>query len=100
MICPRRTKIFSEALRLFARWMTVLVLCTGLFSARLVWSQSTNAEQFEKRVLPVFTANCFQCHSSKLPAPRSGLVLDTKAGLEKGGVLGNDVVAGKPRKAE
>jgi Protein of unknown function (DUF1553)/Protein of unknown function (DUF1549)/Planctomycete cytochrome C len=59
-------------------------------------AQTPGDEFFKAKILPVFSANCFACHSSKLQSPRSGFVLDTKAGLRKGGVLGQDVVPGKP----
>ena len=64
-------------------------------SVRLT-AQPAGGEFFAQKILPVFASNCFPCHSSKLQSPRSGFVLDTKAGLRKGGILGNDVVPGKP----
>jgi Protein of unknown function (DUF1553)/Protein of unknown function (DUF1549)/Planctomycete cytochrome C len=59
-------------------------------------AQTPEDEFFQQKILPFFSANCFPCHSSKLASPRSGFVLDTKTGLRKGGVLGQDVVPGKP----
>ena len=54
-------------------------------------------EFFEKEIRPVFAEKCYGCHSSKLKSPMGGLVLDTKAGLKKGGNGGADSVAGRPR---
>ena len=53
-------------------------------------------ELFEKEIRPVFAAKCYGCHSSKLKSPMGGLVLDTKAGLKKGGNGGPVIVAGDP----
>jgi hypothetical protein len=58
--------------------------------------RSTGNELFEKRIRPVLAAKCYTCHSSNLKAPMGGLVLDTNAGLRKGGADGPVVVAGKP----
>ena len=53
-------------------------------------------ELFEKEIRPVFVAKCYGCHSSKLKSPMGGLVLDTKAGLKKGGNGGPVIAAGSP----
>jgi hypothetical protein len=66
-----------------------------LIAAVPVLAQS-NADLFEAKIRPVLAKNCYGCHSSKLKSPMSGLVLDTKAGLRKGGSLGAAVVSGKP----
>src|SRR5579863_1874813 len=59
-------------------------------------AQSSNADLFEAKIRPVLVAKCYACHSSQLKSPMSGLVLDTKAGLQKGGASGPVVIAGKP----
>ena len=59
-------------------------------------AQSGRADLFESKIRPVLAAKCYACHSAKLKAPMSGLVLDTKAGLAKGGALGPVVVPGNP----
>ncbi|MGD0435075.1 MAG: PSD1 and planctomycete cytochrome C domain-containing protein [Bryobacteraceae bacterium] len=53
-------------------------------------------ELFEKKIRPVLAAKCYTCHASTLRAPMGGLVLDTNAGLRKGGSDGPVVVPGKP----
>jgi len=76
---------------------TPALLVLGLVTVSTAgWSQTGNAKFFNEKVLPVLSKNCFACHSSKVDAPRSGLVMDSKAGLAKGGVLGGDVIPGKP----
>ncbi len=51
---------------------------------------------FESKIRPVLAEKCYACHSSKLSSPMGGLAMDTKAGLAKGGVLGHEIVPGKP----
>src|SRR5882672_11494540 len=48
-------------------------------------AQTPSAEFFEKEIRPVLADKCYGCHSSKLKSPMGGLVLDTKAGVRKGG---------------
>ena len=55
-----------------------------------------NDEFFETRIRPVLSSRCYACHSSRIAAPKGELVLDTKAGVLKGGRLGPAVVPGKP----
>jgi Protein of unknown function (DUF1553)/Protein of unknown function (DUF1549)/Planctomycete cytochrome C len=57
-------------------------------------AQSTGADLFEKSIRPVLANKCYGCHSSKSPSPMGGLVLDTPAGLRKGGANGPVVVPG------
>jgi hypothetical protein len=77
------------------RCLTILVSCALPFAGSLT-AQTKNEELFSSKVQPVFSAKCYGCHSSALSAPKSGLILDTKSGLVKGGMLGVDIVPGKP----
>ena len=56
----------------------------------------SNADFFEAKIRPVLAKNCYGCHSSKLKSPMSGLALDTRSGLRKGGASGPVVIPGKP----
>ena len=52
---------------------------------------------FEKNIRPLLAANCYGCHSSKLDKPMGGLLLDSRAGMLRGGKSGVPaIVAGKP----
>jgi Protein of unknown function (DUF1553)/Protein of unknown function (DUF1549)/Planctomycete cytochrome C len=64
------------------------------FAAVPLLGQSVDNEFFEKEIRPVLATKCYACHSSKLKAPMGGLVLDTKAGLRRGGATGPVVVPG------
>src|SRR5213082_3166250 len=72
-----------------------LALLFGLMSAGLS-AQNVDESFFETKVRPVLTDKCYGCHSSSLRAPMSGLTLDSKAGVLKGGANGPVVVPGKP----
>ncbi len=53
-----------------------------------------NDEFFERNIRPVLSENCFSCHGPS--KQKSGLRLDTRAGLLAGGETGVVVVPGKP----
>jgi hypothetical protein len=55
---------------------------------------------FEKNIRPLLAANCYACHSAKLPKPMGGLLLDSRAGVLHGGKSGVPaIVAGKPEES-
>jgi cytochrome c553 len=58
------------------------------------------AEFFEKKVRPVLAEHCFSCHSARAKKVKGGLLLDTRAGLLKGGDSGAVVVPGKPEQSK
>jgi len=62
----------------------------------LLFAQAPDHSFFESKIRPVLVTKCYGCHSTKLKAPMGGLVLDTRAGMLKGGALGPAVVPGKP----
>src|ERR1700722_13172295 len=71
-------------------WILLGVLCVPLAA------QPPGAGFFESKIRPVLATKCYACHSSNLKAPMGGLVLDSKAGLLKGGATGPIVIPGKP----
>jgi hypothetical protein len=55
---------------------------------------------FEKNIRPVLVANCYPCHSAKLEKPMAGLLLDSRAGMMRGGKSGVAVIVpGKPEQS-
>jgi len=68
----------------------MLLLCGSSFA------QTPDTAFFETKIRPVLVAKCYGCHASTLPSPQSGLSLDTKAGMLKGGDGGPVIVPGKP----
>ncbi|MEC7564723.1 MAG: DUF1553 domain-containing protein [Planctomycetota bacterium] len=67
-----------------------------------VWSQeddqgggtAAGIEFFEKHIRPVLSKECYQCHASDAKQIKGGLLLDTRAGMRKGGDSGAAVVPG------
>ncbi|MEN9576645.1 MAG: hypothetical protein RL077_645 [Verrucomicrobiota bacterium] len=53
---------------------------------------------FEKRIRPVLVERCYECHSVETKQ-KGGLVLDTRAGVLKGGDTGPALVAGDAAKS-
>ena len=49
-------------------------------------------EFFEKRIRPVLVSKCYQCHSERSKQVKGGLLLDTRAGMRRGGESGAAVV--------
>ncbi len=70
--------------------LTLLVRCG--FGADFTPEQ---IEFFESKIRPVLAQECYECHNSRDKA-KSGLVLDHREGLLKGGDIGPSVIPGKP----
>jgi hypothetical protein len=49
---------------------------------------------FEKNIRPVLVRECYACHATTAKKIRSGLTLDTRDGIRKGGEIGPAVVPG------
>ena len=49
---------------------------------------SRGLDFFEKKIRPVLVEHCYECHSQEAKKVRGGLLLDTRAGLLKGGDSG------------
>jgi hypothetical protein len=81
-------------------------LRTGLTGAVLVFIAAADVrgaeparaqiEFFEKKIRPVLVEHCYQCHSAQAKKLRGELLLDTRAGLRKGGASGPAIVPGDP----
>ena len=61
-----------------------------------VAQQTVSNDFFEAKIRPVLAAKCYACHNSQLKEPKGYLVLDSRAGVMKGGTLGPAIVPGKP----
>ena len=55
---------------------------------------SEQLEFFEKRIRPVLADNCYECHSAGAKKIKGGLVLDSRAGVRKGGDTGPAIAPG------
>lgn len=56
-------------------------------------------EHFENKIRPVLVRHCYRCHSSKVPRPKGELLLDSRAGILKGGENGEIIVPRKPHQS-
>src|SRR5437588_5872886 len=80
-----RTTIASLALALLA---------TGRPAAAS--AEDAGVAFFETKVRPVLVRHCYKCHSAQAGKHKGGLLLDSRAGLRKGGDSGPAVVPGRP----
>lgn len=81
-------------------WRTLGFFC--LLSAALPAAPGDEAglDFFEKRVRPILARQCYVCHSKMSQPPQSGLRVDLKETLLKGGNSGKPaVVPGKPEES-
>ncbi len=53
-------------------------------------------EFFEKKIRPVLSEHCYECHSEKTGKNKGNLMLDTREGIRAGGDSGPAVVPGDP----
>ncbi len=51
---------------------------------------------FERRIRPVLAEHCYECHSAQAKQIKGGLVIDSRAGLVRGGDTGGTVTPGDP----
>lgn len=54
---------------------------------------------FETRIRPVLVKQCYECHSAKAEKLGAKLLLDSRAGMLKGGESGPVLVAGRPEQS-
>jgi mono/diheme cytochrome c family protein len=74
----------------------------SLMAALPAFTAEPTAEQlefFENKIRPVLAEHCYSCHSAQAEKLKGGLLLDTRAGLLKGGDTGPAIVPGEPDKS-
>ena len=57
---------------------------------------SDHIEFFERKVRPVLVEHCYECHSASAKKLKGGLMLDSRAGVQKGGDTGPAITPGDP----
>jgi hypothetical protein len=63
------------------------------------FNESPTSEQlafFESKVRPLLVDRCYECHSANAKKVKGGLLLDSRAGLRKGGDTGPAITPGDP----
>ena len=72
--------------------LAIVLLASTAFAA-----DPTGVVFFEQKIRPVLAEHCYECHSERAKKLKGGLLLDTKAGWQKGGDSGEPaLIPGKP----
>ncbi|MCS7016270.1 MAG: PSD1 and planctomycete cytochrome C domain-containing protein [Gemmatales bacterium] len=76
----------------------VLTSVTWLIGLSPVAAQGTSdgIAFFEARIRPALIKYCYECHSAQASKVRGGLLLDSRAGWQRGGNSGPVIIPGKP----
>ncbi|MSU51262.1 MAG: DUF1553 domain-containing protein [Opitutus sp.] len=72
--------------------------CVSLLAVTTAWAADpAGVAFFEQKVRPVLVEHCYECHSADAKKIKANLLLDSKAGWEKGGDSGEPaIIPGKP----
>jgi hypothetical protein len=73
--------------------LAVFVIC---FSLQVALRGADDAAFFHDKVEPVLKKHCYECHSTSAEKIKGGLLLDSKAGILKGGDTGTALIPGDP----
>jgi hypothetical protein len=79
-----------------ATWLAAAVVLAVVGTARAESPTAEGLEFFESKVRPLFVEKCGKCHTAKKAAESGELVLDSPAGIERGGSRGTLFAPGKP----
>lgn len=93
MAPPDRVKTAKQHIVSFA------ILVSALINGFAAEPSSEQLEFFEKIIRPLLSEHCYECHSTKAKELKGGLLLDSKAGWEKGGTSGPVIIEGDPGKS-
>ncbi len=87
-------------MRYAIRCILAMVGLLAMSEAALAQTPSPgDLEFFEKKIRPVLSAQCYQCHSASAKKLKAGLFLDSREGMLKGGENGAVIVPGKPNQS-
>lgn len=70
-----------------------------LFGDHMVLAEEINISFFESKIRPVLVRECYECHSAGAEKVQGGLLLDSRAGLLKGGDSGPAISLTKPKES-
>ncbi|MAX36617.1 MAG: hypothetical protein CME33_08620 [Gimesia sp.] len=91
----------TEPINRLIRYPVLILIVSGLMSP--AWSVEAAGKAsdkgiafFESKIRPVLIKHCYECHAADSKSIRGSLLLDTRAGLLKGGDSGAALTLGKP----
>jgi len=83
-----------------AAWLgCVVAISAPLVASTIARADDPGVELFEKKIRPVLTEHCYECHSAGAQKIGGKLLLDHREGLRKGGESGAAIEPGKPEKS-
>ena len=82
--------------RLILQFVYLFCLSALVRSSVADASEAEGMEFFENHIRPVLAENCYKCHSEEAGKAKGELLLDTAAGLLKGGEAGPAIIPGNP----
>lgn len=88
------TKAMKTLLRSFGILLTALCCSSSLFAADQ--NEKAAEKHFEDIIAPILKENCSRCHSHDAGKSESGLMLDSRSSMLKGGESGPAIVPGRP----
>lgn len=87
----------SVGIFIFAAFMVWAGLPAG--GADIVAPSKEGIEFFEKNIRPILTNRCYECHSATAKKVKGKLLLDSRAGIAKGGESGQVIIPGDVEKS-
>jgi hypothetical protein len=79
--------------------MVLLVGIVLLLVSSAAQARADDKQFFNDKILPVLKKHCYECHSAQAKKVESGLKLDTREGLLRGGEMGPVVSPGNPEES-
>lgn len=80
-------------------WLLLSACSASRLAAEDPVPSEKSLDFFEKRIRPLLVTECYECHSAERGKSEGALLLDTRAGLLKGGDSGPALVLGEPDKS-
>ena len=74
----------------------LICIATIVTQVVVVADDKLQEEFFEARIRPVLIKHCYECHSTESDTVQGGLLIDSAAGVLRGGDSGPSLVPGKP----
>jgi hypothetical protein len=85
------------------RWWNVIAIlaatisaCGAAYAREGKPTAAADVEFYERKIRPLLAAKCYECHAQSAKRPEAGLLLDTSAGVRRGGENGPLVDPQKP----